>query len=205
MRAGRGDRLAASTLVARHTDKVMGLCYRMLGARDLAEDAAQETFLRVWKSAATWRAKGAKFETWLYRVAMNICLDQLRRRKRVGGVETPLEAAPDPEDGALPADAVLEEREEAAMIKNAIAALPARQRQAIVLCHYQELSNIDSAVVMGISVDAMESLLARGRRALKQALLSKPPMAPSRNAIEQRNASTRHRDGIGEGRERVER
>ena len=145
----------------------MGVCYKMLGERSAAEDAAQETFLRLWKHAGRWRSKGAKFETWLYRVAMNICLDRLRKRGR----EAPEEAAPEQVDQALRADAALMADERRAKVEEAIAELPKRQRMAITLCHYQELSNIEAAEIMEASVEAVESLLARARRSLRDKLL----------------------------------
>ena len=165
-RAGAGDRLAASTLVLRHTDKIMALCYRMLGERASAEDAVQETFLKLWKNAASWTPKGAKFQTWLYRVAMNVCLDRLRK----SGREAPEEAAPEQIDASPSADGVMIEAEQASVVKAALDGLPERQRQAIVLCHYQELSNGEAADIMGASVEAVESLLSRARRALRAKL-----------------------------------
>ena len=165
-RAGKGDQLAASTLVLRHTDKIMGVCFKMLGSRDQAEDATQETFLRLWKSAARWRPQGAKFETWLYRVAMNICFDRLRKRGR----EAPEDAAPEQIDKAPRADAMMMQEERALIIQKAMAALPDRQRMAITLCHYQELSNIEAAEIMEASVEAVESLLSRARRSLREKL-----------------------------------
>lgn len=145
---------------------IYAACYRMLGSKHAAEDASQETFLRLWRHAARWKPQGAKFESWLYRVAMNICLDQLRKKKR----EAPEEAAPERADSADRQDQTLFARERRFAIDEALAGLPERQRLAITLCHYQELSNIEAAEIMKVSVDAMESLLARGRRALKQKL-----------------------------------
>lgn len=165
-RAGRGDRAAASALVLRHTDRIFAASYRMLGERAGAEDAVQETFLRLWKTAARWKPQGAKFETWLYKVAMNVCLDKLRKRGR----EAPEEAAPERADSAPRADEQLISEERRAAVETALADLPERQRQAITLCHYQELTNIEAADIMEISVEAVESLLARGRRALRGAL-----------------------------------
>lgn len=165
-RAGRGDRAAASTLVLRHTDRIFAASYRMLGERAGAEDAVQETFLRLWKNAARWKPQGAKFQTWLYKVAMNVCLDKLRKRGR----EAPEEAAPERADASPGADEQLISEERRAAVDSALAELPERQRLAITLCHYQELSNVEAATVMEISVEAIESLLARGRRALRDAL-----------------------------------
>lgn len=138
----------------------------MLGSRHAAEDATQETFLRLWRHAARWKPKGAKFETWLYRVAMNICFDQLRKTKR----EAPEEAMPEMIDGAARPDQTLFAGEQRFLIDKALDALPERQKMAITLCHFQELSNIEAAEIMGLSVDALESLLARGRRGLKERL-----------------------------------
>lgn len=168
-RAGRGDRLAASKLVVRHTDRVFAASYRMLRDRAAAEDVTQETFLRLWKNAAKWRPQGARIETWLYRVAMNLCLDRLRRTKR----EAPEEAAPERADPALGADEAMEADERRHAVDAALAELPERQREAITLCHYQELSNIEAAEILGVSVEAIESLLARGRRALRDKLMSR--------------------------------
>lgn len=165
-RAGRGDQDAAAQLVARHTDKIYAACFRMLGARHAAEDAAQETFLRLWRNAAKWKPGAAKFETWLYRVAMNICIDQLRKTKR----EAPEEAAPEQVDHGVRPDDAYFAGEKRFAIDDAIARLPERQRMAITLCHYQEMSNIEAAKAMEVSVDALESLLARGRRALRERL-----------------------------------
>ena len=165
-RAGRGDQLAAAELVTRHSRKIFAASYRMLGTKELAEDAVQETFLRMWRHASDWKPTGVKFESWLYRVAMNICLDHLRKNKR----EAPEEAAPERvDDDPLP-DETLLAQERKQQIEAALKEIPERQRWAIVLCHYQEKTNIEAAAIMQISVDALESLLARGRRALRDRL-----------------------------------
>jgi len=135
----------------------------MLKTRHGAEDATQETFLRLWRHAARWRPRGVKFETWLYRVAMNICLDQLRKTRR----EAPEEAAPEMIDHGPRPDEALFRAEQRFAIDDALEMLPDRQRLAVTLRHFQELSNIEAADIMGVSVDALESLLARGRRNLR--------------------------------------
>lgn len=165
-RVGRGDRAAASALVLRHSDKIFAACYRILLNREAAEDAVQETFLRLWRHVERWRPQGAKFETWLYRIAMNICLDTLRRRKR----EAPENAAPTLIDGARRPDEALLDADRSRIVWAALAVLPERQRMAITLCHYQELTNIEAASAMGVSVEAIESLLARARRTLRTEL-----------------------------------
>lgn len=168
-RAGRGDRLAASALVVRHSDRIYAVCRRMLRDRTAAEDAAQETFLKLWKHAGRWRPQGAEVGTWLVRIAINACYDRLRREGR----EVAEDAAPERADPAPRADALLAAEDRRCAVETALARLPDRQRAAIILCHYQELSNIEAAAALEISVDALESLLARGRRALKESLISR--------------------------------
>jgi RNA polymerase sigma factor (sigma-70 family) len=164
-RAGQGDAAAVQALVARKLRRVLALAERMLGDAAEAEDVAQETFIRVWRNAARWRPGAARFDTWLHRVTLNLCYDRLRRRRERPVAEPPEtpDPGPAPDRGLLAADVGLR-------VRGALQALPPRQREAIVLCHYQELGNIEAAGVMGVSVEALESLLSRGRRALKSAL-----------------------------------
>lgn len=165
-RVGRGDRAAAERLMLRHLPKMLALAKRMLSDSAEAEDAVQDAFMRLWTHAGRWQPGQAKFETWLYRVTLNKCFDRLRRRPTVA-----LEAAiavPDPSPGPA---SNLERVALSGQIAAAMAALPERQRAAIELCHYQECGNIEAAEILGISVEALESLLARGRRALRIRLL----------------------------------
>ena len=164
-RAGRGDAAAVRALVARKLGRVLALAERLLGDAAEAEDVAQETFLRVWRHAAAWRPGRAKFDTWLHRVALNLCYDRLRRRR-----ERPTAEPPDQPDPGPAPDRGLEAEDVGRRVRAALSALPERQREAIVLCHYQALGNIEAAGLMGVSVEALESLLARGRRALRGAL-----------------------------------
>ena len=164
--AGAGDARAAEALVRRHLPKMVGVARRMLNDGAEAEDVAQEVFLRVWREAPRWKPGQAKFETWMHRVALNLCYDRLRRRRE----------RPDPDAGLMVADTrplASEEwlaRQRAARVNAALAQLPERQRAAIALVHFDEMSNIAAAEILEISVEALESLLARGRRALKAAL-----------------------------------
>ena len=164
-RVATGDAAAVRALVARKLPRLLALAGRMLGDGQEAEDVAQDAFIRLWKQAPKWRPGAAKFDTWLHRVALNLCYDRLRRRREIAFAEPPERAdeGPAPDRGLMALD--IGRRVAAAM-----AALPDRQREAIVLCHYQELGNIEAAAVMGVSVDALESLLGRGRRALRAAL-----------------------------------
>ena len=162
VRAGQGDRAAAQALMARHLPKMLSLARRMLHDPAEAEDAVQEAFLKLWTHAARWRPGRAKFETWLYRVTLNQCYDRLRRRPTLE-----LEAAAQVADPARGPLAELENAGLAAEVEAALAELPARQRAAILLCHYQGRGNIEAAEILGLSVEACESLLARGRRTLR--------------------------------------
>ncbi|HEX8445265.1 MAG TPA: RNA polymerase sigma factor [Sphingomonas sp.] len=164
-RVGAGDVDAMRHLVARKLPRILALATRMLGDRTEAEDVAQDCFTRVWRHAARWRTGDARFDTWLHRVAMNLCRDRLRRRRAILVPELP--------DGIDPAplpDVALDDVAAADRMARALAGLAPRQREAIVLTYYQSLSNIDAATVMAISVDALESLLSRGRRSLRATL-----------------------------------
>lgn len=164
-RVAAGDPAAIRSLLAAKLPRLLALAGRMLGENTEAEDVAQETFVRAWKQAATWRPGGARFDTWLHRVALNLCYDRLRRRR-----EIVMDNPPDRADEGPGPDRGLEARDVGRRVAAAMAALPDRQREAVSLCHYQEISNIEAAALMGVSVEALESLLSRGRRALRAAL-----------------------------------
>ena len=172
-RVGQGDPAAIQAMVARKLPRMLTLAQRMLGDATEAEDVAQEAMLRAWRQAPRWAPGQAKFDTWLHRVGLNLCYDRLRRRREIA-----TEAPPDrPDEGPAP-DRGLLALETGARVEAALAKLPERQREAIVLCHYQELGNIEAAGLMNVSVEALESLLSRGRRALRTALADMAPNAP---------------------------
>ncbi|HTR06277.1 MAG TPA: RNA polymerase sigma factor [Paraburkholderia sp.] len=168
-RVGARDPLAVRVLVTSKLPRLIALASRMLGDRADAEDVAQEAFVRIWKQAPHWRTGEAKFDTWLHRVALNLCYDRLRGR-REESVEDPHNVAEPAPDPAGAPDQQLEARTRDERVRAALAALPVRQREALVLTYYQELSNLEAAGLMGISVDALESLLARARRTLRAQL-----------------------------------
>jgi RNA polymerase sigma factor (sigma-70 family) len=164
-----GDTFAARELTERHLPRVLGFAARMLGGdRAEAEDVAQEAMLRLWRIAPEWRSGEAKVSTWLYRVVTNLCTDRLRGKKRRRAVG--LEDAPDVADGGRSVESVLVENDRMAALNAALETLPDRQRQAVVLRHIEGLSNPEIAEVMDIGVEAVESLTARGKRALATAM-----------------------------------
>ncbi|MGK8207625.1 RNA polymerase sigma factor [Burkholderia cenocepacia] len=174
-RVGARDASAVRTLVARKLPRLLALATRMLGDRSEAEDVAQETFLRIWKHAPGWRDGGARFDTWLHRVVLNLCYDRLRGRR-----EEPVDSLPEVPDPQPQPAAYAEHRSRDARVRQALAALPPRQREALVLQYYQDLSNVEAANLMGITVDALESLLARARRNLRAQLAGDSPSEDKR-------------------------
>lgn len=163
-----GDREAARVLVTRLTPPVLNLARRVLGNQDDAEDVVQEAMLRLWKMAPDWDPGHARVSTWLYRVVLNLCTDRHRRRQPV-----PLPDGWDPADDRPGAAAGLQQKARAAALQAALLDLPERQRQAVVLREFQGLANPEIASAMGLSVEAVESLTARARRALRSALSGK--------------------------------
>ncbi len=169
-RIGQGDAAAVQAMVARKLPRMLSLARRMLGDSFEAEDVTQEVFLRAWRQAPSWRPGTARFDTWMHRVALNLCYDRLRRRR-----EDPVAEVPERPDPSAAPDRGLEAAEVGQRVEAELARLPDRQRAAIVLCHYQELSNIEAAKLLDVSVEALESLLSRGRRALRAGLQDLAP------------------------------
>ncbi len=165
MRVARGDPAAVRALTARKLPRLLALAGRMLGEVSEAEDVAQEAMIRAWRQAPAWTPGVARFDTWLHRVTLNLCYDRLRRRR-----EIPTETPPEQVDQGPAPDRGLEAADVGRRVAKAMATLPDRQREAVALCHYQDLTNIEAAAIMGVSVEALESLLSRGRRALRLAL-----------------------------------
>ncbi|MDC1229258.1 sigma-70 family RNA polymerase sigma factor [Octadecabacter sp.] len=157
-----GDRDSALTLTQRLTPRVMGQAFRMLGNRAQAEDVAQDAMMRLWKIAPDWDADRAQVTTWLYRVVANLCTDVLRKRGR--GVA--LDAIEEPSSDAPSVAQTLQTRAREDALRTALADLPERQAQAVSLRHLEELGNPQIAVIMDTNVRTVESLIARGKRAL---------------------------------------
>ena len=185
-RAGRGDNAAFAALVARHLPRVTALATRISGSRSDAEEIVQEAFLRTWMKAPDWESQaslagGARFTTWLTRVLVNLCIDRRRRPQ-----PAPLEAAMDVASTKPEGLDVVARNETSARVLAALAQLPDRQRAALTLCHWDELSNIEAAEILDISVGALESLLVRARRSLRVALadlVSDPAVPPLKRKL----------------------
>ena len=137
---------------------------RLLGGdRAEAEDVAQEAMMRLWRAAPEWRQGEAKVTTWLYRVVANLAVDRLRKRK--GGMAA-LDEVAEPMDERPTAHEAIAEGQRLAALHQALGELPERQREAVVLRHIEGLSNPEIAEIMQIGLEAVESLTARGKRAL---------------------------------------
>jgi len=180
-RSRQGDLEAFNAIVAAYQDRVYNLCLRMLGSSQAAEDATQEAFLSAYRNVG--RMRGASLRAWLFRIAANACIDELRRRKRQahlsldaavrdGDDERPVEVAdpaPGPEQFALRGE-----------LRNAIGLelgrLPPDQRLAVVLCDIEGLSYEEIAAAMGGSVGTVKSRISRGRARLRLALQARPEL-----------------------------
>ena len=163
-----GDMAAARALTARLSPMVYRLAFRLLQDGSLAEDVTQDAMLRLWRIAPDWRSGEAKVSTWLYSVAFNLSRDRMRQARRRAAQA--LDDVAEPADPTPGAAASLQARQQVDALQEALAELPERQRQAVVLRHIEELSNPEIAEIMGITVEAVESLTARGKRGLAKAL-----------------------------------
>jgi RNA polymerase sigma-70 factor (ECF subfamily) len=163
--AAGGDRNAFGRLIDRHSGRAFAVTYRMVGNRTDAEDVVQDAFIRAWRHAGRWQPGRAAFSTWLYRVVVNLAID-LKRRPRndaLDDVAEPVDETPD-------AEAELARQQQVQAVAAASATLPDRQRQAIALCFGAGLSNKAAADIIGVSVKALESLLIRAKRSLREAV-----------------------------------
>lgn len=163
----KGDRSAAQQLTERLMPKIYSHAYYRLGNIADAEDVTQEAFLKLWKIAPKWKHEKAKVSTWLYRVVYNLCKDRYRRATLEN-----LSSAQEATHGTQsPTDKIDAQYRQKALY-DAMSTLPENQRLAIQLRHIDELSNPEIAEVMELSVEAVESLTARGKRKLIEILQS---------------------------------
>lgn len=157
-----GDMAALALLVRRYQDRIRRTAFRILGRWEAADDVAQETFLRLYKSAPRYRPTAA-FSTWLHRIVVNLCLDAMKRRKA------------SPQENLTWADGVVEPdplvaRERVQAVRRELAQLPERQRIAVVLHRFENLGHKEIAAVTGWSESAIESLLVRAYARLRNRL-----------------------------------
>jgi RNA polymerase sigma-70 factor (ECF subfamily) len=161
----RRDQEAFTRLLDRHLAGLRNFLIRTTGNAADADEVAQEAFLRIWSHAKNWQPDRVRFTTWLFRIARNLAIDRHRKHRETNdeNLEQVVDDAPD-------TGHTIDAERRRKMMQNAIAHLPERQRTALVLCHFDGMSNPDAAAVLEITVEALESLLARARRTLKNAL-----------------------------------
>ena len=180
----RKNQAAFKKLLNMHLSGINRYTVRMIGNASNAEDITQEVFLRLWTRADSYKPEASKLSTWLHNIAHNLCIDYFRKNNRFiqdsseiyeteenlhlasvsgrpHGIATSASDEPEHE---------LEKKTRDHDVKKALMTLPERQRSAIIMCHYQGVSNKDAAHIMEVSVDALESLLSRGRLKLRKLL-----------------------------------
>jgi RNA polymerase sigma-70 factor (ECF subfamily) len=177
LRVKQGDTAAFTTLVEKYKQPVLNLAWRTLRDETEAEDLAQNVFVQAWKSAERYQAT-AKFSTWLFTIARNLCLNEIRRRvrhpaesldqTRDDSEDQPLHQVVDKRIAAAPDELLCAELEH--KVDEALSALPENQRTALVLCRQEELSYEEIAAVLGCSLSATKSLIHRARETLKARL-----------------------------------
>ncbi len=168
VRVGAGEEPAFRLLVERWEQPLFGFLYRMTGSLEDAMDLRQETFLRVFSGAARYRPQG-KFRAWLFRIAGNLARGHLRRRRIVRWIRLD-PAEHDAPSSDPPPDAALEREELSRRVGKALDRLPGRQREALVLKRFHDLSYREIAEVLGATEAAVESLLIRAAAGLRREL-----------------------------------
>lgn len=162
---GQGSKAAMTEFIGRYYQRIADFALRHVGRRADAEDIAQEAFIRVWRKAREWQDRQLPPHSWLYRITYNLCIDELRKRKPESDVDDhyDLSSEDSPEGNIY-------QQQKDKLLAAAFATLSEAQRTAIALCNYQGLSNKEAAGVMDVTVEALESLLARGRAKLRKQL-----------------------------------
>jgi len=163
-RLASGEIEVLSEIVKKYQDKVLSLAYRFLNDWTKSEDIAQETFLRIYKAAGSYKPQ-AKFNTWLYRIVVNLCLDEQRKQSKAPiSIEEINNQVDDSQSNSL------ERKETVALVQNAINELPERQKLAVILHRYESLSYDQISEVTQWSKSAVESLLVRAYANLREKL-----------------------------------
>jgi RNA polymerase sigma-70 factor, ECF subfamily len=170
-RIAREDRGAFTMLMRRHGPRVRGLALGFSRQAADAEDITQDVFIMLWRRPEAWHPGGASFSTWLYRVVVNRCIDQARRKRLRSWL--PFTEVPDPADEAPDAYAAVAGREHLAEVRHMIGTLPEKQRLALLLAVQGERSNAEIGAILGVSQGAAEQLLVRARRTLRARMTGK--------------------------------
>jgi RNA polymerase sigma-70 factor (ECF subfamily) len=168
LRFQKGEERCFEELVNKHTRGVLNLVYRYLSDATRAEDIAQDIFVKVYRARMKYEPK-AKFSTWLYRIAVNHCLNEIRARKSQPSLAAPINDLLEEPEGENP-DARMSRVELQQAVKAAIDALPENQRMAVILARYEDMSYDQIAETMGMSLEAVKSVLFRAKENLKLAL-----------------------------------
>jgi RNA polymerase sigma factor (sigma-70 family) len=163
---GQGDVAAAAALIDLVSPRVLAQATRMMGNRAEAEEIAQEAMLKLWRASKSGEINKASISTWLYSVTANLCIDRLRCHRKT----LPIHDLPEPVDPTPAVAQVLLEDARKSALRAALADLPERQAMAVSLRFIEGLQNPEIADIMGVSIEAVESLTARGKRALATAL-----------------------------------
>lgn len=169
----KGDQSAYQIVVKEHFKPISHYAYRLLGNQKDTEDITQEAFLKLWVNAATWKPEKSKLTTWLHRITHNLCVDYLRKHSRVQTQDNFEEHLVDSSEEINDRNASFTQRdlgrdsEKIQILNSALDQLPESQRSAIMLCTVQNFSNKEAAVIMDVSVKALESIIARAKRSLK--------------------------------------
>lgn len=164
-RMKQDDAAAYRQLVERHVDRAYAIALRVLGNQADAEDVAQECLVKVWTHRQNWQDGKAKFSTWLYRVVVNRCID-LRRRPTNDCIDD----VPEPMDDEADSVTSIHRGQVYGKLSDAMGRLPEQQRLALTLSYFDDLGNAEIAEIMQTTVSAVESLLKRGRQALRDKL-----------------------------------
>jgi len=159
-----GKHEAFAEIVNRHSKRFYNIAYRLIFAKDDAEDIVQEAFLKLWEKRLSWnQSKEAKFTTWFYKVVVNLCLDYNRKKK-----PEPLTEDTQLVDRQQGQEVLLQERQKQIMFDRSIQELPERQQLALNLCFYEGLSNQEAAEIIGVNLKALQSLIMRAKITLKE-------------------------------------
>lgn len=167
-KVAEGHQRAFRELTARHMHRAYAIARRVTALPQDAEEAVQDAFTKVWINAASFDPNRAAFTTWLYRIVTNVCLDIVRKSPPamtdVSALENTLP------DGMAGAETGLMEKQRSETVRQAVLALPPKQRLAVTLCYYEEFTNAEAAAAMGVRIKTVEALLSRARKQLQETL-----------------------------------